>query len=173
MNGQLPLRSRLIIGALAGVVGTAVMTAAMSRAHRLLPKREQYPLPPREITEAILAPKTDENAKDLATVVHFAFGAGGGAAIAAVNPKANAASGGGAGLALWAVSYLGWLPGLNLLTPATSHPLRRNLLMMGVHLIWGAATVTVLHELKLARGTTFRAGPSKDQKAEQGESGGA
>ena len=46
------LGSRLVIGAIAGFVGTMAMTAAMRRLHRRLPKRERYPLTPREIIDS-------------------------------------------------------------------------------------------------------------------------
>ncbi|RVJ68654.1 hypothetical protein CN171_25130 [Sinorhizobium meliloti] len=32
------------------------------------------------------------------------------------------------GLAIWAASYLGWIPAAGILTPATKHPMSRNLL---------------------------------------------
>ena len=37
------------------------------------------------------------------------------------------------------------------LEPATRHPRRRNLLMIGVHLVWGAATAAAMRELRAAR----------------------
>jgi hypothetical protein len=46
----------------------------------------------------------------------------------------------GFGLAVWAVSYLGWLPAAGILSPATEHPARRNALMIGAHVVWGATT---------------------------------
>jgi uncharacterized membrane protein YagU involved in acid resistance len=42
-----------------------------------------------------------------------------------------------AGLALWVGSYLGWLPAVGILRPATRHPWRRNLLMIVAHIVWG------------------------------------
>jgi hypothetical protein len=44
------------------------------------------------------------------------------------------------GLAVWAANYLGVLPALGLLRPATEHPPRRNALMIAAHLVWGLAT---------------------------------
>ena len=73
------LRSRLLIGAIAGLAGTLAMTAAMSRLHRRLPKPERYPLTPREIVDS-MAEKverrlSDETALDLTTAGHFTYGA--------------------------------------------------------------------------------------------------
>ena len=54
--------SRLMIGALAGITATTVMTATMRRLHSKLPDEEKYPLPPREITERIAPEETGDEA---------------------------------------------------------------------------------------------------------------
>src|SRR5205085_2018044 len=41
----------LMNGAAAGCAATGPMSAAMAAMHLLLPRQEQYPLPPRQITE--------------------------------------------------------------------------------------------------------------------------
>jgi hypothetical protein len=156
------LRSRLLLGALAGLAGTAAMTAAMSRLHRRLPADEQYPLPPREITEVVAGSQTNEALKDEAMAAHFAFGAGAGALVAVVRPAPTALTGAVAGVGVWAASYFGWAPALGILKPADKHPARRNALMVGVHLIWGAVTAATLRELTVARVTMLRAGPLRD-----------
>jgi hypothetical protein len=51
------------------------------------------------------------------------------------------------GVAIWAGSYLGWLPTVGILTPATRHPWRRNLLMIVAHVIWGVALGEGLQKL--------------------------
>lgn len=43
----------LLAGAIGGLIATAPMTVFMLAAHRFLPWFEQYPLPPREITEEL------------------------------------------------------------------------------------------------------------------------
>jgi hypothetical protein len=48
------------------------------------------------------------------------------------------------------------------LKPATDHPPRRNALMMGVHLVWGAATAMAMRDLVAARTTIIEAGPDRD-----------
>ncbi|HWW77795.1 MAG TPA: hypothetical protein VNZ44_20490, partial [Pyrinomonadaceae bacterium] len=45
--------NRVLLGALAGLAATAPMTLVMKLAHRELPREEQYPLPPRQVTEGI------------------------------------------------------------------------------------------------------------------------
>jgi uncharacterized membrane protein YagU involved in acid resistance len=57
-------------------------------------------------------------------------------------------SGAAFGLAVWAGSYLGLLPVLGILRPATEHPARRNALMIASHVVWGAVAGLVLEELR-------------------------
>ncbi len=165
-DDKLKLTSRLLIGGIAGLAGTMAMTAAMRRLHRRLPAEERYPLTPREIVDSgsrqIGAALSDEAAKDVTTAVHFAYGAAMGAMIAAMNPDPTRRTGAAAGLAIWVASYMGWIPAVGTLEPATRHPARRNLLMIGAHLVWGAATAAAIRELRAARGTIFREGPDKD-----------
>lgn len=163
---KLNLQSRLLIGGIAGLVGTLAMTAAMHRLHRKLPQKERYPLTPREIIDAgagnIGPGLKGEAAKDVTTAAHFAYGAVTGAAIGALDPKIGPKTGAAAGVAVWLASYMGWIPAVGLLKPATRHPARRNLLMIGVHLVWGASTALAMKELRVARETIFRDGPDKD-----------
>ena len=155
------LRSRLVIGAVAGIVGTMAMTSAMRRLHARLPRDERYPLTPREIVDAAASPP-DEAARDLTTAAHFAYGAACGALLAAADPKPARRLGAAAGAAIWLASYMGWVPALNLLKPATEHPARRNALMIAVHLVWGTATAAALNELTAARETIFAGGEDRD-----------
>ena len=165
-DDRLKLRSRLLIGGIAGFVGTMAMTAAMRRLHRRLPEEERYPLTPREIIDSgskqVGIPLAGEVAKDVATAAHFAYGAAMGAMIAAMNPDPKKRTGAAAGVAVWLASYMGWIPAVGTLEPATKHPARRNLLMIGVHLVWGAATAGAIRELRDARATIFKDGPDRD-----------
>ena len=45
--------NRILLGALAGLAATAPMTLAMKLMHEALPRHEQYPLPPRQVTEGM------------------------------------------------------------------------------------------------------------------------
>ena len=159
------LGSRLVIGAVAGIVGTMAMTAAMRRLHARLPAAERYPLTPREIVDSAAGRPPDEPAKDMTVAAHFAYGAACGALLAAADPKPARRLGAAAGAAIWLASYMGWVPALNLLKPATEHPARRNALMIAVHLVWGAATAAALRELAAARETIFAGGEDRDAKS--------
>ncbi len=158
---QIGLGSRLVIGGIAGFVATMAMTAAMRRLHKRLPAEERYPLTPREIVDATLAPPAAA-APDLTLAAHFAYGAGCGALVAAVNPRLGPASGAMAGGAIWLASYMGWIPAVGILKPATDHPARRNAVMIAAHLAWGWSTAEGIRELSLARETIFADGPDRD-----------
>jgi hypothetical protein len=153
-----PRRASVLDGATAGLLATVPMTAVMLAGHRALPRHERYPLPPAEITAqaaetaadaADAAPPDPEALTALTLAAHFGYGAATGALYALAVPPApgvaaGALRGAGWGLAVWAGSYLGWLPAARILKPATEHPARRNALMIGAHLVWGAALGALL-----------------------------
>src|SRR5688572_23656586 len=86
----LPDPGALMRGAIAGAAATAPMTAFMLTAFRFLPRREQYPLPPREITDEVrersgLLAEADEPAALITTLAgHFAYGAAAGTLLGGV-----------------------------------------------------------------------------------------
>jgi uncharacterized membrane protein YagU involved in acid resistance len=154
--------NRVLLGALAGLAATAPMTLAMKLMHEQLPREEQYPLPPRQVTEGV-AEKAgvdrhlDEETREAATwVSHFAYGTACGALYGALSGEViderPLLAGAGFGLAVWAGSYLGWLPAAGILSPATEHPARRNALMIAAHVVWGATTGVMLERLGGAEG---------------------
>jgi uncharacterized membrane protein YagU involved in acid resistance len=138
---------RIVLGLIGGTVATGPMTVAMILLHRRLPPQEQYPLPPREITMKLarqsgLDDQLDASARSAATIAsHFGYGAVAGALYTAcVEPRRHPTTKGFLfGLLVWIGSYLGWLPAAGILRPATEQPPRRNLLMIGAHLLWGIA----------------------------------
>jgi uncharacterized membrane protein YagU involved in acid resistance len=164
------LGSRLLIGAIAGVVGTLAMTSAMRRMHDRLPPEERYPLTPREIvdssSEQAGVPLPNETAKDVTTAAHFAYGAASGALLGAANVMLGPMSGATAGVGIWLGSYMGWIPGARILKPATDHPPRRNLLMIAAHVVWGVATAKAMRELVAARETILAEGVDQDAPPE-------
>jgi uncharacterized membrane protein YagU involved in acid resistance len=103
-------------------------------------------LPPRQIMEEMtervgIEDRMNENELIGLTVVsHFGYGAFFGFLYSLFEPWISLHSslkGALAGIALWTASYLGWLPAMGILSPATRHPWRRNLLMIVAHVIWG------------------------------------
>ena len=157
MPGQPTLTLDLASGAAAGLIATVPMTLVMQALHKQLPWYERYALPPRQIVEKLTSaaglrhqvPEPQHTA--ITFVAHFGYGAASGALYA---PLARALrlppmlSGVGFGLAVWGVSYLGLLPALGILRPATQHPERRTALMIGAHLVWGAALGLLVGQLR-------------------------
>ena len=144
----------VIIGGVSGFIATLPMTLAMKSLHKQLPPDQQYPLPPRLITENIAqragmdqVVEKEEDAKSLTLANHFLYGAAAGAVYGALtSPQTESPSypqaamqGTAFGLFLWGASYLGWLPATKTMPPVTEQPVQRSLLMIGVHVVWGAA----------------------------------
>ncbi len=146
--------NRFAAGALAGLLATAPMTLAMVALFRRLPEEEQYPLPPAEITMTVAeATGVDEHLHDdterleATLAAHFGYGTAAGlvyAPLAAKIPLPPLVKGSLYGLTVWTVSYLGLLPAAHILTPATEHPARRNALMIGANVLWGAVTALLV-----------------------------
>ena len=122
------------------------MTLAMLAMQRLLPRWQQYALPPEKITEQITRrvkpdkPANKQERRALSLLFHFGYGAGAGVLyglLAKRLPLPSLLKGPLYALLLWAGSYLGWLPLMGISQSAPSQPLRRNLLMIVAHLLWG------------------------------------
>jgi uncharacterized membrane protein YagU involved in acid resistance len=137
-----------MLGALAGAAATVPMSWAMEVMHRALPGHEQYPLPPRQITEKLTEATglrrdlSNSQRMWLSLAAHFGYGASVGAlyeTVAQRIPARPLTRGIIYGLIVWAGSYFGLLPALGIMRPATKHPARRNLVMILAHLVWGSA----------------------------------
>lgn len=144
----------MIDGALAGLAATPPMTLVMRGLHALLPRREQYPLPPQQITTTLSRSAGVESHVDhpqeweLKTyVAHHAYGAGCGVAYSLAEPALPgppAIKGALFGIGVWTVSYLGWLPAAGILPPAHREPAGRNTVMLLAHVVWGATAAVLL-----------------------------
>lgn len=139
-----------------GFLATVPMSLSMLLGWRLLPRHERYHLPPRLITEELtervgIEDHLSENELVGLTVFsHFGYGAlfGGIYALGEHRiPLHDSLKGILAGVAIWVGSYLGWLPATGILTPASQHPWRRNLLMIVAHMIWGVTLGEGLRKL--------------------------
>jgi uncharacterized membrane protein YagU involved in acid resistance len=135
-------------GTLAGLAATLPMTIFMLATQRFLPKRQQYELPPEMITKDLArrAHVRHHLNKQLilgaTTASHFGYGAAMGAAYGPLQkriPLPSMAQGVLYGLLVWAPSYLGLLPLLGISASGQKEPLRRNLMMIAAHVIWGAS----------------------------------
>lgn len=152
----------ILAGAFAGLAATVPMTAFMEFAHRRLPLKDRAPLPPRTISMRLVHKlHIDKNLdqddrKALTLVSHFAFGAIAGSWFGPLTRNikgSNVAKGTAYGLAVWATNYLGVMPALRILKPATQHSPTRSALMIGAHVIWGATLGLLCDRLQNNRRT--------------------
>jgi hypothetical protein len=96
-----------------------------------------------------------EGERDVAaSLAHLSFGAGGGAAFALLHrrlrlPLPSVAQGVAFGLAVWAVSYQGWIPALGILPPADDDRPGRRRAMIAAHVVYGGVLGAV--EARVAR----------------------
>jgi hypothetical protein len=86
------------------LAASAAMTAAMRRLHTPLPKRERYPLPPREIVERLVGDGEEAALRDATMAAHFGYGAATRAIYALVAQKPGLLSGGLFGATVWRAS---------------------------------------------------------------------
>jgi uncharacterized membrane protein YagU involved in acid resistance len=153
------LFDKVLLGVLAGVAATMAMTATMRRLHTVLPDDERYPLPPREIVDRSVPAVDEKNARLKTLLAHFGFGGLAGA-LFALMPTFRGA-GASYGIGVWTLSYLGWIPAARILAPAHRHPLRRNLLMMAAHVIWGLTLAKSLKEMEDTADEAFASSNSR------------
>lgn len=151
---------RVVLGALAGFSATLPMTYAMANLHDVLPCSERYPLPPREISQSL--PWAGLEPAVAALLYHFLFGAAAGSLYPALPGRGNPATGMVYGVAVWAASYLGWIPAASVLRAATAHPTRRNLMMIVSHIVWGLSLSVGFKILLRARTVNFALATSDD-----------
>lgn len=136
-------------GAVAGLVGTAVMTGAIF----VMKKAGMAPgkLAPKEITENLeeklgvrnYLPEPAFEASWM--ILHFGYGTMSGVAYALAQKVLNRERlfpiGPLFGMLLWAIGYCAWLPGLGLYPPPTRLPKRKiGVELITTHLIYGTAT---------------------------------
>ncbi|MDR6955806.1 hypothetical protein J2X65_005189 [Ancylobacter sp. 3268] len=144
---------RLMLGALAGFAATLPMTFFMRRLHAQLPAQERYPLPPREISEDL--PRLGLSPAAATLLYHFLYGGAAGALYSGLFRHRGLAASSVFGVAVWAASYLGWIPAARILRFGAKHPARRNELMLAAHLAWGASLAAGLRELEEAKVQSF------------------
>ena len=155
------LMLRLALGAVGGVIGTAVLFGALTANKKLFPEDEA---PMREdpgefmVEAAETAALTKKEQKDVpqiaeviaANSLHFSYGAAGGALYALLRPKAKNAllEGAALGTAIWAVGYLGWLPAVGLLPPVTEQKPMQIFSPIWQHWLYGAVAVAAYRKLQ-------------------------
>ena len=134
-------------GMLAGIAATVPMTILMETLHKKLPRSQRYPLPPREITASaaeaagVLDRMSRSQLRSATLLSHFGYGAATGAIYGGCVRQLMPGAAGSVtySLAVWAGSYLGWLPAAGLFRGADREPVARNALMIAAHVVWGLA----------------------------------
>jgi len=137
-----PWWRRAIDGAVAGVVGTAALTATRVAAERTGLKRTRAAHSDvvgrlRVITGR--KPWGHEH-ETVATIVHYGFGAAAGALYAVVAPRrARPFSGVAYSMLIWATSFLKVLPALRLMPPPSRDDKARQVVLAVDHAVYGLA----------------------------------
>ena len=137
----------LLRGAAAGTLATGAMSAVMLGLGQKMGEQ-----PPDAIVQraALAAGKrpSEPTADLLATLAHVAFGAGVGAAYALLPRRLPpVARGVATALAVYVVSYEGWVPALGILPPATQDRPQRQRVMLLAHVVYGAVLGIAEEEL--------------------------
>jgi hypothetical protein len=153
---------RLIRGATAGALATALMSSVMVGAQQV---GLIGGMPLEKITAKLLnrggIRRSSEQQDALATLLHFGFGAAAGAGFGLLAPRrliARVPAGVAYGAAIWGVSYLGWVPALGIMAPADRDRRDRQAVMLASHLVYGAALAVLVgrrtkHEQRDADGS--------------------
>lgn len=133
---------------LAGLVSTVPMSVFMLATQRLLPKGYRYALPPEVIMKELadrahISHHMSKKQVVIATTIsHFGYGATMGLLYSPLGKKVplpGAVKGILFGLFVWTASYLVLLPLGDMDASGQKEPVRRNLMMIGAHVVWGSA----------------------------------
>ena len=138
----------LLKGAVAGLVGGLIATAAKSAAEKVYPPRTHgEPEPPAVLAEKLGQPKLETPTKKAVEEgIHWGFGALAGAAygvIAELYPQVTAKGGATFGLALMTVTHEGALPALGLAVEPEKQEGREKRSEMATHVVYGVVCETV------------------------------
>jgi hypothetical protein len=133
----------LIRGAVMGAVATVPMSLVMLGAKRAGLMGTQ---PPEKITARLLSKvgwrRSKESQDLMATLLHLGFGAGAGAAFTILRrglrlPVPAVLQGVAFGTGVWLVSYMGWVPWLEIMPPADEDRPGRPQTMLAAHWVYG------------------------------------
>lgn len=146
--------ARLVSGAVAGAVAAVPMALLMSALNRYLPGRKQSfidrlkALPPKKITQRVtrraglgFLTRPGKGWESTTWLAHLGYGAATASLYPVITrplPLPGILRGMLFAIGVWAGSYLGWLPAVNILPPATKQSPRRNAVMILSHLFWGS-----------------------------------
>lgn len=137
-------------GALAGLIGGLIGTAAKSAAEKFYPPRiNGESEPPEELAQKIAGHGLALSTKtDMGETIHWGFGALAGAAYGAAAeyyPAATERGGAAFGIALCTVTHEGVLPALGLAAKPEQQSGREHRSEIATHIVYGVVTETVRH----------------------------
>src|SRR5919198_1553276 len=133
----------LVRGAVTGAIATVPMSLVMLGAKRAGLMGTQ---PPEKITARLLSKvgwrRSKESQDLMATLLHLGFGAGAGAAFTILRrglrlPVPAVVQGVAFGTGVWLVSYMGWVPWLEIMPPADEDRPGRPQTMLAAHWVYG------------------------------------
>jgi putative membrane protein len=138
----------LLKGALAGLIGGLIATAAKTAAERIYPPRTHgEPEPPAVMAEKLGQPRLETpEKKAVEEGIHWGFGALTGAAygvMAELYPSVTSKGGATFGLTLMTVTHEGALPALGLSAPPAEQEPRERRSEMATHIVYGVVCETV------------------------------
>ena len=138
----------LLKGALAGLIGGLIATAAKSAAEKLYPPRTHgEPEPPAVLAEKLGQPRSETTGKKVVEEsIHWTFGALAGAAygvMAELYPQVTAKNGATFGIALMSVTHEGALPALGLSATPEEQESREKRSETATHVVYGVVCETV------------------------------
>lgn len=138
----------LLKGAIAGLIGGLVATAAKSLAEKVYPPRTHgEPEPPAVLAEKVAGHSLAETPKTIAAeTIHWSFGALTGAAYGALAefyPAATAKEGASFGLTLASLTHGSALPAMGLSAEPQQQTTREHTSEIATHIIYGLVTETV------------------------------
>ncbi len=145
----------LLKGAVAGLIGGLIATAAKTAAERMYPPRTHgEPEPPAVMAEKLGAPKAETTQKKAVQEgIHWTFGALAGAAygvMAELYPQVTAKGGATFGLALMTVTHEGALPALGLAATPEKQEGRERRSEVATHVVYGIVCETVRNLVRKA-----------------------
>ena len=138
----------LLKGAIAGLVGGLVATAAKSLAEKIYPPRTHgEPEPPDVLAEKVVGHHLAETPKVIASeTIHWGFGALTGAAYGALAefyPAATSREGASFGLTLASLTHGAALPAMGLSAEPQNQTTREHTSEIATHILYGLVTETV------------------------------
>lgn len=174
---------RLLAGAIAGMVAAVPMAFMMNGLNRLF--SDYQATPPKQITARLSFRAWRRGLPSGRSLVkpgkswgvatwlsHLGYGAATASLYPLVTrplPLPGVLRGILFALSVWAFSYLGWLPAMNLQPPATKKPARRNAVAILSHIVWGSLIGLLAGWLnQQIAGAAQKMGAARSQFAEKG-----